>query len=374
MFNATFLKIIGVIFGISSLATPIQNTIGTTVPKQSQKIEVSKKIIPKVTVSTQVTQPFVIKPGIKRIKAKSGKNPIVKIETSSQTTATPEPAPDFVAINTSARSAVVNILCTPKGSELSPISGTGVIIDPSGIILTNAHLGEYWLLKDFREKNFLECIARTGSPAYPKYHTELIYISPNWIQENKTILKEENPKGTGENDFAFIRITDNIDGSPLPTSFPYITPNTRETFEKGEPVLLAGYPAGFLGGLSILEDLSITSALTTIQDIFTFKETTMDLLSVGGTVISQKGASGGAVVDGYNTLIGIISTSSLTDNTSTRDLRAITLAHINRSLQSELGITLSQFLQSDLVTFGHTFASTTAPLLTKIISDPLLGK
>lgn len=282
-----------------------------------------------------------------------------------------ETPPDFEKINTFARPAIVNILCSTKGGALSPISGTGIVVGSDGLILTNAHIGQYFLLKDFREPNFLECIARTGSPAYPKYHLELVYISPTWVGNNKGLLKEQNPQGTGENDFAFLRITDAINGSALPSPIPYIPMDVRENINTNENVLLVSYPAGFLGGLSILQDLSITSAITQVHDVFTFKDGTVDLISVPGTVVSQKGSSGGAVVDKNSSLIGVISTSSNGDTTSSRDLRAITLAYINRDLQTELGMNLAQFANLDHANFAQVFARTNAPTLTKIISDEL---
>ncbi len=283
---------------------------------------------------------------------------------------TPEIIPDFEKINTDARKTIVNILCTTKYGDLSPISGTGVIISSSGLILTNAHIAQYFLLKDFREKDYLKCVGRTGSPAYPKYNLELVYISQNWVRANKSILKEQNPTGTGEDDFAFLRISGNIDESNNQTKS-YIEPNTRELINVSEPVLLASYPAGFLGGLSILRDLNITSAVTNIQDIFTFKDGTIDLISVGGTVVSQKGSSGGLVVDKKTSLIGIITTSSEGSTTSSRGLNAITLAYINRALQRELSIDMRKFLELDHKTYAENFTATTGKELTKLITDEL---
>jgi hypothetical protein len=263
-----------------------------------------------------------------------------------------------------------------KGNELSPISGTGVVISPDGVVLTNAHVAQYFLLRDYHQKGYINCILRDGSPAYPRYNVDLVYISPTWVENNKTMLKSQNPTGTGVNDFAFLRITNRIDGTNLPTlgdklNLPYLVSNVKETSSKGEPVVLVSYPAGFLGGISILKDLSATSAVTTVQDVYTFKASTIDVLAVGGTVVSQKGASGGAVVDGKGTLLGIISTSSNGTTTSTRNLNAITLGYINRSLQTEIKITLDNFLSQDTAIFAKNFQENTAPLLTKMITDEL---
>lgn len=279
---------------------------------------------------------------------------------------------NFEKINENSRKTIINIFCTTKYNDLSPISGTGVVVTGDGLILTNAHIGQYFLLKNFREKDYLKCIGRTGSPASPKYNLELVYISQNWVKENKTLLKDQSPKGTGENDYAFLRITGLIDGSNNDLGYTYIQPNTREYIQVGESVLLVSYPAGFLGGLSIIQNLNVASSITKIQDVFTFKNGTIDIVSVGGTIVSQKGSSGGLVVDGDTSLIGIITTSSEGNTTSSRGLNAITLAHVNRSIQSELSMNLRQFLGLDHKTFAEGFATTTAPALTKLISDELL--
>ena len=331
----------------------IKQTLMPTTTKEVGKAVVAKE-------NTKTTKKL-DKPAVKKPLASS--TPIV--------IQTPEPAPDFEAINTFARQAIVNILCTTKGGELYPISGTGVIVEPNGLILTNAHIGQYFLLRDFKQKDFIQCVARTGSPAYPKYNLELVYISPTWVSENKAQLKDEKPKGTGENDFAFLRITKTVDDTNLPDKFPFVTMNLRENIQVDEPVLLVSYPAGFLGGLSIQQNLNVTSAITKIQDVFTFKDGTIDIISVGGTVVSQKGSSGGMVVDKKSTLIGIITTSSDGDTTSARGLNAITLAYIARDLESELKINLLQFLSTGPEEFAKTFASTTAPTLTKLLTDEL---
>jgi hypothetical protein len=226
------------------------------------------------------------------------------------------------------------------------------------------------LLKDFGMQNFVNCVARTGSPAYPTYALELVYISPTWVEKNKGILKEQNPLGTGENDYAFLRITGRVDGTPQDT-FSFVPMDIRENISVGEPVLLASYPAGFLGGMSIIRDLNLTSAIANIATLYTFTSNTVDVISVPGTVVSQKGSSGGAVVDKRTHLIGLISTSSDGKTTSERDLQAITSAYINRDMQNTLGITLAQFIYSNHADFAQSFASSTAPHLSKLIEDEL---
>jgi hypothetical protein len=355
----------------------------------STRVYIAPDKTPAQTKSTSTSQ--TIKPIETKIVSTSTKK-VAVVKTKSSTTTKPNattekpkeaekgidisklPPPDFENINNYSRKAVVNILCSTKGAELSPTSGTGVIINPKGIILTNAHIAQYFLLKDFRQKDYVSCVIRTGSPAYPTYKAELMYISPTWIGQNKGLLKQVIQRGTGENDFAFLRITERVDGGKISPEFPFIIPDIREVVQIDEPVLLVSYPAGFLGGTFILQDLNITSSIAKINDLFTFKQNTIDLIDVGGTIVSQKGSSGGAVVDYFVSLLGIITTSSEESTTDKRVLRAITLAHINRSLQSEIGINIPGLLAQDPKQFADTFASTTAPLLSKMMIDVLENK
>jgi hypothetical protein len=99
---------------------------------------------------------------------------------------------------------------------------------------------------------------------------------------------------------------------------------------------------------------------------------TVDLIAVPGTVISQKGSSGGLVVDKNSSLIGIITTSSDGETTSSRELNAITIAYINRTMQKELEMNLQQFINADVAKFAKTFQTVNMPNLSKLITDELI--
>ena len=353
-------------FTLQPTAQEPQETADVTGTTTTQSLSISATTsIPAKTTSTSATKAKPLKKLATEPKPIATASPVTEVLTFPI-----KPPTDFETINTNAQKAIVNILCTTGGNSLSPISGTGIIVNPGGVILTNAHVAEYFLLRNFYQKDFVQCIIRTGSPAQPRYHAELVYISPTWVQNNKDVAKQSNPTGTGENDFAFLRITDSINGS-LPPEFNYVLLNTRENTDKGETVVLISYPAGFLGGIAIQQNLNVASAITTIQDFFTFNENTIDLLSLGGTVVSQKGASGGAVVDESSSVIGLISISSSGATTGDRKLYAITPSHISRTLQSEIGMNLNKFLSQDMAIFAKKFQSITAPILTKIITDEL---
>lgn len=332
------------------------------------------------TISTEATTTpkVAVKPAIKSAQVaipKTTSTPPVAQQTPLQTITPPASSISFETINENARKAVVNILCTANPSgPLSPITGSGIMVSSNGLILTNAHIAQYFLLKDFNnQKDFLTCTIRTGNPAYPSYTAELVYIPPVWVEKHKTDIIKDNPQSTGEHDYAFIRITGRIDGTPAPDNFPFIPPNLIEFTEIGTPAVLVSYPAGFLGGQTIIQSLYQSSAVISITDRYTFGDNTVDLISLGGSVVAQKGSSGGATVDQNGELIGLITTSSDGQTTANRELRALTAAYIQRDLIKNATQTISS-LASNSASFAKTFNANIAPGLTKALSDVILKK
>ena len=280
----------------------------------------------------------------------------------------------FSKINDITRKALVNVFCTTKsGGSFRPITGSGVAIDSRGVILTNAHVAQYFLIKDYLVEDFVDCVIRVDSPAKHMYKAKLIFISPSWIKNNTDNIIQSSPKGTGEDDYALLLITERTDSSKtLPDSFSFLEPlYNSASIDIGDDVLLAAYPAGFLSGISISRDLYISSAVTKIMEVFTFKDGTLDLFSIGGSVVAQQGSSGGAVVDTDNKLLGIIVTSSTADTTSERDLRAITIAHINRSFVKDTGFDLQTLFSSNIEAEANAFNENIAPELTQLLIDEL---
>lgn len=289
-------------------------------------------------------------------------NPLASIVSSSvgQLIALPQ-------LNDIVRGATVNILCTSKSSgPLKPLTASGVLIDPRGVILLNAHTAQYFLLQDYPRTDSITCVIRTGNPARPAYQARVLYIPPQWVEENRAGIVADDPLGTGENDFALLLINAAVTGAdltPLPTlSFADSDDDIDRTLSV--PHIVAGYAAGFLDGALVQKDLYLSSSVTLINSIFTFDDNTVDLMSLGGSVVAQKGSSGGPVVSQTNQkLVGLVVTTTTAANTDNRDLRAITLSHISRGLQKFTGKNLPQFLNQDLNTYADTFAQNVAPTL-----------
>lgn len=283
-------------------------------------------------------------------------------------------------LNIKIRPAIVNILCTTKaGGSLKPITGSGIVIDEKGVILTNAHIAQYFLLKDYQVADFITCVIRKGDDASPAYNTKLLYISPIWIKENAENIINPKPLGTGEYDYALLLITDPISSSIIkPEKFPYLDLEINsQNINKEINVLLASYPAELLGGISIQNNLFLVSSSGEIKEYFTFSQTEpqgIDLISVEGSIVSQQGSSGGAIVSQLTgKLIGMITTSSDGDNTADRVLRAITPYHINNAFLKEAGLDLKTFLSGNLEAIAKSFEENEAPLLSKLLIGILEG-
>lgn len=283
----------------------------------------------------------------------------------------------IVDINTITRNAVVNILCTTAGAgPLNPISASGVVIDPRGVVLTNAHAAQYFLLENYPREGFVECVVRVGSPATTAYRAELLFLPPSWVAQNAEKIDDERPTGNGEHDYAFLLLTETISGDSLSVPLPYL-PLALDAPLQDSSVLLAGYPAGFLGGATIAKELYAASANARVGTFYTFDVNTVDLFSIGGSVVAQQGSSGGAVSEENAqspvnaALIGLIVTSSDAPDTASRDLRALSTEYIIRDFGVERGVPLVQFLGRDLALEQVLFSQTTAPALTRQLTTVL---
>ncbi len=237
------------------------------------------------------------------------------------------------------RGALVNILCyVPQGSVLRAISGGGVFIDPKGVILTDAHIAQYFLLAD----RGVSCEIRAGSPAVDTYDAAPMYISPVWIRHNANVLTEALPTGTGEDDFALLGVTGAVSGT-LPAPFPFI-PLAQESLYPGDSVVIASYGAQFLSSSQIRDQLSPIVTFGSVKAVYTFATSTIDVADLGGSAAAQEGSSGGGVANGRGELAAIITTSTVDGPTVTRQLNAITTPYVSREFSRETGTALASYL------------------------------
>ncbi len=296
--------------------------------------------------------------------------PVSKIEPPKEPkTIAPEPPKipllSATALNALVRDAVVNIFCTMRDIG-DAASGSGIVIDERGIILTNAHIAQYFLL-DIRDgEEFVRCAIRTGSPAEKSFSGELLYIPSVWIEAHAANITENGRADTGEHDYALVRVilpaeeaTSSLAALPLAYD--------GAGLSKAEPVLVASYPAGFLGAQAIQKNLWQVSSFTSIKELYRFattSESLIDIFSVHGIIGAQEGSSGGALVraeDGK--LLGVIVTRSAGDTTGERDLFSLSIPYVNADIATDLKKTLQEFLASDITAYQTWFNANVRPRL-----------
>jgi len=324
-------------YTIEASATSTVQIATTTAPKITEP----KPKAPEESVVSAVTPPIALPP-------------VLPVQTVSV----------FNDLNTKTRAALVNIFCAADfRSPFSGTSGSGTIIDPRGVILTSAHIAEFYLIKDYPALGSIECVLRMGSPAMNRYEARLLYLPPSWVVANSAALSQENPSGTGEHDYAFLLITKTTNGDPLPALFPFVSLAVENTpITKGTLVLAGGYAAEFLKGSSLLSNLFALTTITPISELYTFGSSSTDVFALKGALVSEKGSSGGPVVSPDGHVIGLIDTSTAGATTGERQAHAITLPYIHRDFKLETGASLNQlFTSTDLNAAADNFAAALAP-------------
>ncbi len=287
-------------------------------------------------------------------------------EIASSPTLTPivTSSPNSVSLNLQekAERAVVNIYCTSQsGNLITIVTGSGVIIDPRGIILTNAHVADHFLLNDYLKDPNKSCLIRRGSPAAAAYRADLIYISSSWLRlYGQNINDVYQPQETGAGDYALLAIIGTSGGASLPSTFSYVAPQvTADSLSVGTSVLGIGYPANSLSSAAVVRNLLIKSSALNITATYTFNSNNgKDLIRTNSSVIAERGSSGGGILNQNGDLIALIATT-VTDsgNTSLQDLQAITLNYINSDIRNETGFSLGTYLNKNLNTLVENFKS-----------------
>ncbi len=181
--------------------------------------------------------------------------------------------------------ARATVLLSPLMADLSPCwSGSGTIIDPTGMILTNSHVVAsepdcQW------ETIGVSLTDRTDSPAEPTYLAEVAGFDP--------LL-----------DLATLRIVSDLDGNPVtPTDLPFVAVGDSDTVEVGDSLTMFGYPT--IGGRTISVTTGIVSGFSreaSIEDRRAWIKT--DAAISGGN-------SGGGAIDVAGRLVGIPTTAGI---------------------------------------------------------------
>lgn len=268
--------------------------------------------------------------------------------TSSFPSLIPAPA-TLVATNpnTDKSTHIVNIFCTQKIGKLrKTVTGSGILINQNGTVLTNAHVAEFPFLSE--KDSSVSCIARYGDPATGALSIKTVFISPSWIVQYGPYSSTENPLQTGKGDFAILAI--NMDEMPKPeinslTPLPLKPENTPNsllgdnsllTLAAGQPIYSLSYPANVLGEKGVNANLPIVKENLSIARTYSLGVTDLDVIETSPSFAGQKGSSGGAIVDSYGRLLGMITTTVNSSVSGKANIRAITVEHINKTLSETL--------------------------------------
>jgi hypothetical protein len=268
--------------------------------------------------------------------------------------------------------ALVNIFCSiTNDTTVRTTTGSGFFIDSDGIIMTNAHIAQFLLLEETDAFGDATCIIRTGSPAAPQYETDLLYIPPAWIEQHGTAITDANPMGTGERDYALLYVQKGLDDTPLPATFPALAfaSDSLSNESKDDTVIAAGYPATALIEQGASADLLAKQATTSISELYTFGSNRADVFSVRGSNVGAEGASGGPIVTEDGVVIGMIATKGDDEIDGEGSLRAITLAHIDRTIREETGFSLEENVHGDIPYRASVFSKTMTPFLVAVLEN-----
>lgn len=275
-----------------------------------------------------------------------------EVEEDKEVVETPTPS------DTNLAEAIVRVTCVQKTDKFKKtISGTGFFVSSRGIIITNAHVAQFMLLQGLEDQGTINCSVSANNMTHD---IDLLYLSPTWLVEHASLISDLNPKGSGENDFALLYVTDGQG-----KSFAHLPPATNPLPKsmKGDTVILVGYPKEGGTGSNVR-----TTATTSIRGLFTYEDGGYsDVISLEESPLGYNGASGGPVIDHLGRSIGMIATKS---NSSTV-LNAITMSHINRSIKYETGLDLISILESDLSVQARLFKEVISPVLKKVLADNL---
>lgn len=322
-------------------------------PIKTPIIKVTEKVIPPTyTPPTQTTSP-----------TQSAPAPAI---VSEKITVTSAPAPDTSAIN-SIENVLVNILCIRQiGNKISLTTGSGVIISSTGVVLTNAHVAQQFLLKD---AGYNCTLRRENIPLYG-FNAVPLYISETWIEENYLQLNNSTPTGTGKYDYALLLITGNTNPTLALPAFPSLKINTDSNFlDAGDMVTIAGYPGKMTSSLEIAKNTELQTDRVRIREIFTLGQNTVDVVATGDTTVAQRGSSGGGAFKD-NVLGGIIVSTNSGSSAGYLVANVLTLSYINREIKNETGRSLSSFITGNLQKQAEDF-ELVAPHLEELLMKNL---
>lgn len=224
--------------------------------------------------------------------------------------------------------AVVQIVC--RLNERFTISGSGVVISPSGIVLTNTHVVE----------NATDCAVRTGNPAAYAGRLKVLYrgSSEEKIPDTEVPLE----------DFAFGKISEVPASSRFTAPFKYLSANANYMHHISERYFLAAYASEFAGGGGTTPQ-NLVFTITKLLGFFAIAGDGQEVLELEGNVSTQEGASGSPIISPVDgSVIGLVFGQNKGEGeveTAKRTEYAFSLSYIDRVLRKKEGMGLLAFIE-----------------------------
>ncbi|MEI6042105.1 MAG: serine protease [bacterium] len=237
--------------------------------------------------------------------------------------------------------SVINIRCENKTKNtLKVITGSGIIISSSGLILTAAHVAAPVYAQQLN--NSYNCYARINNPASGKYPLKVVYIDQAWINKYYSVFDKTYTE-TGEHDVAILKI-DNSNSKLTPSEIINLN-NTAfaalstEVPSVGQSIVIKSYPADVYGKLGVFTVLPRKSEINSIDKITDFNGglSSLDLIETSPSNLGQSGASGGGIFNNQGQLIGIISNMISSNILFKNKVRATSIRYMNDEITKNGG-------------------------------------